>query len=170
MASSSSNKRRCSRENSSERSQDRISNLLDNILASQILSRLPTIEAVRTCVLSKRWVHLWTHITDLHFHGPFVRPNKYNSALYRVKKNKKGAKKSSFPNFVSMVLLHLTTFNIQNFYFYSYDDVEPSSLKAWIFAVVNRRVRNFTISHCHPLLSPPFQLPLSRTSEPRNNL
>ncbi|KAJ4830551.1 hypothetical protein Tsubulata_017538 [Turnera subulata] len=47
---------------------DRLSNLPDEII-HHILSFLDdTPSAVKTCVLSKRWKHLWTSIPDLSFH------------------------------------------------------------------------------------------------------
>lgn len=46
--------------------QDRISDLNDELLIN-ILSLLPTEDAVRTCVLSKRWSHLWTIVPVLDF-------------------------------------------------------------------------------------------------------
>ncbi|GKV42511.1 hypothetical protein SLEP1_g49906 [Rubroshorea leprosula] len=45
---------------------DRIS-ALPNVLRTHILSFLPTKEAVRTCVLSKRWKFAWTSISELEF-------------------------------------------------------------------------------------------------------
>ncbi|KAK1372659.1 hypothetical protein POM88_028852 [Heracleum sosnowskyi] len=44
---------------------DRISKLSDELLV-QILSNLDSREAVQTCVLSKRWVHLWTTLPCLN--------------------------------------------------------------------------------------------------------
>lgn len=45
--------------------EDRISNLPDAIILL-ILSFLPTVDAVRTCLLSKRWRHMWTSIPVLY--------------------------------------------------------------------------------------------------------
>ena len=47
--------------------EDIISNLHDSIL-SHILSFLPTKEAARTSLLSKRWRYFWTYVTTLEFH------------------------------------------------------------------------------------------------------
>lgn len=60
---------------SSARRRDRISNLPDDLLL-QILVLLPIAEAVRTCVLSTRWRHMWRRLPRLEFNddedGPAV--------------------------------------------------------------------------------------------------
>jgi hypothetical protein len=45
---------------------DRISDLPDELLL-QILVFLPLVEAVRTCILSHRWLHVWTRLLLLEF-------------------------------------------------------------------------------------------------------
>ncbi|XP_075088183.1 F-box/LRR-repeat protein At3g03360-like [Nicotiana tabacum] len=52
--------------NGVEETLDHISQLPDAILV-QILSRLPTEDAVASCVLSKRWRYLWTSIYNFLF-------------------------------------------------------------------------------------------------------
>jgi hypothetical protein len=46
---------------------DRISDLPDDPLITQILSLLTTEDAVHTCMLSKRWIDLWTSVATLDF-------------------------------------------------------------------------------------------------------
>jgi len=46
--------------------EDRISDLSDGVL-NHILSRLPTRSAVATGRLSRRWRHLWKHLSVLNF-------------------------------------------------------------------------------------------------------
>lgn len=48
--------------------QDRISSLPEGILHGK-LSRLPSVTAVRTSVLSKRWRRVWASISRLEFIG-----------------------------------------------------------------------------------------------------
>ncbi|KAH7513243.1 hypothetical protein FEM48_Zijuj12G0176500 [Ziziphus jujuba var. spinosa] len=45
---------------------DRLSALNDNVLL-HLLSFLPTLDAIRTCVLSKRWSYLWTFVPALSY-------------------------------------------------------------------------------------------------------
>ncbi|XP_058226177.1 F-box protein At4g09920-like [Rhododendron vialii] len=49
--------------------EDRISQLPNDILVN-ILSLLNSVEAAGTCVLSKRWQYVWTHVTALNFYSP----------------------------------------------------------------------------------------------------
>lgn len=58
------NKRRKCENQSNEESEDRLSDLPDGIIL-HILSFLNTKHVVRTCVLSKRWRHLWKRIPTL---------------------------------------------------------------------------------------------------------
>ncbi|CAO2143636.1 unnamed protein product [Urochloa humidicola] len=48
---------------------DRIGALPDEIL-HRVLSFLPAQQAVRTCVLARRWIHLWKSATGLRIVGP----------------------------------------------------------------------------------------------------
>ncbi|KAL6657901.1 hypothetical protein ACP70R_005681 [Stipagrostis hirtigluma subsp. patula] len=52
--------------------QDRLSALPDDLLLL-ILALLPLVEAVRTCVLARRWRPLWTLLQTLHFFDGPVR-------------------------------------------------------------------------------------------------
>ncbi|KAI9118763.1 hypothetical protein K1719_010208 [Acacia pycnantha] len=53
----------------------RSSSELPEKVLSHILSFLPTKEAVRTSVLSKRWEYIWTSIPKLRFHHHFTEPS-----------------------------------------------------------------------------------------------
>ncbi|MED6118151.1 hypothetical protein PIB30_000133 [Stylosanthes scabra] len=115
--------------------EDIISTLHETTLG-QILSFLPTTEAIQTCVLSQRWVHVWKSITSLCFtdnlpcHGNIL-------------------KKQHFLNLVNMVLLHhLANSSINNFSLcltrYSYDSNQVSE---WISTVLERRIQKLHIQY-----------------------
>ncbi|KAH9290344.1 hypothetical protein KI387_034461, partial [Taxus chinensis] len=52
---------------------DRLSSLPDSLLCSNILSRLPLLDAVRSSILAPKWRYLWTKIPHLHFSPDFFR-------------------------------------------------------------------------------------------------
>ncbi|KAK7255449.1 hypothetical protein RIF29_28859 [Crotalaria pallida] len=53
---------------------DRISDLPDSILC-HILSFVPTLTAVTTSLLSRRWRHLWKYLQVFSFHDPSETPD-----------------------------------------------------------------------------------------------
>ncbi|XP_065862297.1 FBD-associated F-box protein At4g10400-like [Euphorbia lathyris] len=63
---------------------DRISKLPDEILA-QILSLLPTKEAIATSILSKRWEYLWTSTSNLDFSDHFLTA--YQNLIFSKQKS-----------------------------------------------------------------------------------
>ncbi|XP_057724223.1 F-box/FBD/LRR-repeat protein At3g14710-like [Arachis stenosperma] len=116
-------------------SKDIISTLHESILG-QILSFLPTIEAIQTCVLSQRWIHVWKSITSLCFSDSLPC---YGKIL----------KKEQFVNFVNKVLLHhLANSSITNFSLcltrYRYDSKQVSE---WISTVLDRRIQKLHIQY-----------------------
>ncbi|KAH7675536.1 RNI-like protein [Dioscorea alata] len=61
--------------------EDRLSSLPDE-LCSYILSKLPTDDAMKTNILSKRWKYMWTKVTNLEFDfGRFPKLKGRNSAF-----------------------------------------------------------------------------------------
>ncbi|KAI9083505.1 hypothetical protein K1719_034447 [Acacia pycnantha] len=118
---------------------DLLSNLHDNILG-HILSFLPAIEAVRTSVLSKRWIHVWRSITGLRFD---------DSMLYSGKR----MPKEHFINCVNNTLSHLGDSSFLNFSLsllrYLYD---PSQISAWIYVILGRGVRNLHVQYADKVL------------------
>ncbi|XWS31138.1 hypothetical protein CRYUN_Cryun23aG0051900 [Craigia yunnanensis] len=57
---------------SKESEMDRLSDL-PNSLIHYILFSLNTKNAVQTCVLSKRWNHLWTCLPNLNFDSQIIQ-------------------------------------------------------------------------------------------------
>ncbi|XP_057458808.1 F-box/FBD/LRR-repeat protein At3g14710-like [Lotus japonicus] len=113
---------------------DMISNLHESILG-HILSSLLTIEAIRTNVLSRRWIHVWKSIKSLKFD---------DSLLIHGKK----MQKEEFVCFVNTVLFHLANSTIQSFSLcltsYNYDSPKVS---AWISSVLERGVQKLNIQY-----------------------
>ncbi|KAJ7948822.1 F-box/LRR-repeat protein [Quillaja saponaria] len=114
--------------------EDKISSLPDSILGD-ILSLLPTKDAVRTCVLSTRWIYIWTCITSLQFDD-------------RVRNCHRRRTKDNFMNLVSRVLLHLGDSSIQSFSISCLKPYDMSRASAWISAVLRRKVQKLYI--CYP--------------------
>ncbi|CAI8593342.1 unnamed protein product [Vicia faba] len=113
---------------------DIISTLHENILGP-ILSFIPITDAVRTSVLSKRWIGVWTSITSLKFD---------DSLLHYEKK----MPKQQFVNFVGKVLFQFTNSSIQSFSLcltsYQYD---ASLITSWISFILERRVQKLHIQY-----------------------
>lgn len=83
--------------------EDMFSRLTDDVLI-HILSRMETLDAVRTCVLSSRWKNLWKSIYNLHF---FIHY-----------KHDFSAQKKEYDKYVSVIpqiFRHLQSKNIQTF-------------------------------------------------------
>ncbi|KAL2331266.1 hypothetical protein Fmac_018847 [Flemingia macrophylla] len=121
MGPNSSSKKRKSNED-----QDIISNLPDFII-DYILSFLPTRDAVRTCILSKRWIYLWTFVTKLYFN---------DREQYQYRNN---IGKTRFVNSVYRVLLHLNTSSIQSFSLSLSEHYNSYHVNQWISAMLRRR-------------------------------
>lgn len=104
----------------------RLGDLPEEILR-HILSFLPTKEAVRTSLLSKRWEYLWASIPNLDFEGSW--PPKINLLM----------------NFVERVLCLRDSYNIKRFNLCC--DVLPdaSRVNTWISAAVRHNVQDLSI-------------------------
>ncbi|RDX62867.1 F-box/FBD/LRR-repeat protein, partial [Mucuna pruriens] len=125
--------------------EDIISKLHESILG-HILSFLPTMEAVHTSVLSKRWIDVWTTITGLQF----------NDSLHCLRKK---MQKEQFVCFVNKVLLHLANSSIQRFSLcltcYHYD---PTLVSSWISSILERGVQKLHIQYADKVLFPSHSL------------
>jgi hypothetical protein len=119
---------------------DMISSLHESILG-QILSIIPTMNAVRTSVLSRRWIKVWTSISNLQFDDSF---------LYSEKKK---MQKEQFVNFVEKVLFHFTNSNIENFSLcLSSHQYDSSQIGEWISFILKRGVKKVRIQYADKVL------------------
>ncbi|KAJ4789906.1 F-box/RNI-like superfamily protein [Rhynchospora pubera] len=136
---------------------DLISNMPDPIL-HHILGLLKTREAVQTCVLSKRWVHLWTSLPSLNFDSteftalehPQCDSEEEESSVQRA------CDSLRFSTFVTTVLLmsnplHLDTFRV------SFGSLISNNLlfKEWVIYALQHNPR---VVHLEFLQYPPLSL------------
>jgi hypothetical protein len=110
---------------------DMLIDLLPEKIVSNILSRLPTAEAVKTSILSKRWRSRWTSISHLDF------------SLYNEVQIKKFEK---YLNAVLICLNPTTSIDKCSFSLWTYSDA--LQIKKWISAVVERNVKDLTLLTC----------------------
>ncbi|XP_058741912.1 F-box/LRR-repeat protein At4g14103-like [Vicia villosa] len=118
--------------------QDMTSDLPDSIIG-HILSFLSTKQAVRTSVLSKRWIHMWTFVTKLSFND---RDSNDSYPSYNNISNKS----VSFSKFVNRVLLHLNNATIQEFHLSLPENYDPNYINQWVSTVLNRGVKKINVS------------------------
>ncbi|GAV60652.1 LRR_2 domain-containing protein [Cephalotus follicularis] len=137
---------------------DRISKLPDGML-SQILSFLPTEEAVDTSLLSKRWKYLFASLTNLHFDYP-------SSSLLVGSQKEKGESEniSSFLLFVDKVLLFHNPSSIRSFYVHCREPIDGCRVNAWVRAALCLNVQelDFCVS-LQKFTMPPTDLFTSST-------
>ncbi|KAL2980715.1 hypothetical protein AAZX31_13G245700 [Glycine max] len=112
--------------------QDIFSDLPD-VIIGRILSILPTKEAVRTSILSKRWRNLWKFVTKLHFQD--IEPYRRNKI-----------DKFHFLDFVYGVLFHLNNSRIQSFSLYLSEKYDPNHVNRWLANILNRGVTELSIN------------------------
>ncbi|KAF9619618.1 hypothetical protein IFM89_007939 [Coptis chinensis] len=98
-----------------------------------ILSFLPTKEVVRTCVLSKGWINIWSSVPSFDF----------NSRLFQSTK--------TFIKFVDSVLFLRDGSDMQNVSLslvgWGFDDVDVSWIKEWITYAVRHNVQVLDIEN-----------------------
>ncbi|RHN74794.1 putative F-box domain-containing protein [Medicago truncatula] len=115
--------------------EDIISNLPDSLI-TYILSCVPTKDAARTSVLSKRWIDCWTFVTKV---------NLDDSMFFKHKKKKSGGKRY-FINFVNRAL-HLTKSNTaESFSLVITNKYDISLLNTWISGILKRNVKKLSIT------------------------
>ncbi|XP_039130104.1 F-box/FBD/LRR-repeat protein At1g51370-like isoform X2 [Dioscorea cayenensis subsp. rotundata] len=117
--------------------EDRISKLPDE-LRSYILSKLPTADAMKTSLLSTRWKHTWTSVTNLEFDfGQFPKFKGRNSA---------------FTKFVNQAIITHDGLDIQRFHLqlYAYRSKLPYA-RFWISFAVRHFVQELEL--CIPKIA-----------------
>ncbi|KAJ3687688.1 hypothetical protein LUZ61_016852 [Rhynchospora tenuis] len=128
---------------------DRLSGLPDFLLI-KILSSLKAREVAQTCILSKRWRHLWASVPCLHFdHAEFSSKLSAESC-------------ERFKKFVSSFLLSFDeTYNLDLFHLtchghtYFYDDI-TEAVGMWITQAVKYKPKTLKLefSYCMYLTLP----------------
>lgn len=109
---------------------DRISDLADSLLL-QILSLVPTIDVVGTCVLSKRWRSLWKYVPKLDYH--YLN----NRTQLRLS-----------PQFVNrFFLLHKSPL-LDSLRLIVESDCEAVDIRIWIEFAVERGLRELELDPC----------------------
>ncbi|KAI5428275.1 F-box protein At4g22280 isoform X3 [Lathyrus oleraceus] len=111
------------RQKCSQGEEDRISNLPDFIIG-HILTFLCFKDAIRTSVLSQRWIYMWTYITKLGL----------DDGVYQINK-------TTFINFVCRMLLHLNASNINEFHLILEEKYDPYIIGQLISLVSNKKIK-----------------------------
>ena len=145
-----------------EEGEDRISTLPDSILLS-ILSFLPTQEAIKTGVLSKRWTYLWTSVPSLSF----VLEDPHSTGYYSKLSDNFTKEMARMDDFISAVdhtlLLHraskLTNFSVR----FNYWSGLKAHLDLWVrfatTAKVNQLSLDLFLRHIADIDLEGYQLP-----------
>ncbi|GAB2230091.1 hypothetical protein Droror1_Dr00014348 [Drosera rotundifolia] len=125
-------------ETAEEELADRLSSLPDCIIA-HILLHLCTWEAVRTCVLSKRWTDVWTQVHVLDISGAKTESQK-------IFKNKFMRRPSLFIQFVGKVLSLSESAAQVLLLDIVCEDVSEQLLNSWVETMMSEQFREITIS------------------------
>ncbi|XP_073271596.1 F-box/LRR-repeat protein At4g14103-like [Primulina huaijiensis] len=111
--------------------QDFISNMPESII-SQILSLLPTKDALRTCVLSKDWEYKWTGI--------------YNIYINDVDRfSLRSTRKTSVVNCVNRIFILSRNSNIRRFCLFCHQKYDTRRMITWISSALMRNVEELEI-------------------------
>ncbi|OMO98205.1 hypothetical protein CCACVL1_04297 [Corchorus capsularis] len=112
----------------------RICSLPDPII-HYILSFLPTKEAAKTSVLSKRWQFLWMFVTNLEF----------NEDIWKEHDVKEEETRRNFMSFVERVLFLSDPPNISKFKLSCKVLSDQSRISTWVDAAVKRKVERLIL-------------------------
>ncbi|XP_058773564.1 F-box/LRR-repeat protein At4g14103-like [Vicia villosa] len=112
-----------------------LTNKLPELLISHILSLLPTKDAVRTSVLSRRWIYRWVSITNLDL----------DDCLFYIPKRKTGGIQH-FKNFVNRTLLLTKGSRVESFSLVMTNKIDISLLNTWISCILmHQKIKNLRI-------------------------
>ncbi|XP_047336870.1 F-box/LRR-repeat protein At4g14103-like [Impatiens glandulifera] len=114
--------------------EDRISNL-PNCILNNILSLLPTKDAVSTSALSSKWKCQWTSLTSFDFDDSILYPSNANYSVEVIR----------FMNFVERVLLLRDNFNIKKFRLSCRVPDNAARVNAWISAATRHKTEELDI-------------------------
>jgi len=117
--------------NAVEEGEDIISNMLPESVITHILNFLPTKDAIRTSILSKKWERRWTSITKLSLHD-------YQLCVDFITRLQRMQNFAAFVNRALLLTDSLTMDHISLFLFTLYD---WSLLNAWFSNIFKRRVK-----------------------------
>ncbi|KAK7256060.1 hypothetical protein RIF29_29493 [Crotalaria pallida] len=125
-----------------EETADKISHLPDALL-THILSLIPTKQSVKTAVLSKRWLPLWTSVPTLDFDDetPVVSSDSETGR----REDHKTHHTTAFPDFVYSVLLHYEAKPVNRFRLRC-SDLSDANITAWVGQAVLRKVQEIELS------------------------
>ncbi|XP_073021806.1 F-box/LRR-repeat protein At4g14103-like isoform X7 [Primulina eburnea] len=105
---------------------------LPECITSRILSRLPTKDALRTCVLSKDWEHKWTGIYNIDID---------DDMRFVLKKTRK----TSFINFVDRIFFLSRNSTLKRFSLRCHLEYKAHRMISWISAALMRNVADLEI-------------------------
>jgi len=130
--------------------EDRISDLSDGVL-NHILSRLPTKSAVATGRLSRRWRHLWKHLSVLNFsenyHFEFKSFALLVNGIFALLHNPRAIRK----------------FHLDCLYSVGDDEFRACSVDTWVRSIIGPHLQelNLNLLYIDDEGGPEFKLPLS---------
>lgn len=131
--------------------EDMISNLPD-VLLTRILSFLSTKEAIRTGILSTRWKFIWASLLTLDLSEEDFGLDEVGDAHRNFIKDMNKSREVALRDFVDnalvgckmpYLLIQTVAINSPDFNF------NPSGVKSWISAAIERNIRNLELSICY---------------------
>ncbi|XP_073145134.1 putative F-box protein At1g67390 isoform X2 [Henckelia pumila] len=129
-----------------EERKDRISQLPDDVI-SLIVSRLRTKDAVRTSVLSRRWKHVYTFVSEVRFYC--FRIYAGSSLCYNIEDEKLSELKIKFVQAVDSFLHHHSGCRITSFDLVCcFRGCISESFRRWMKCIGRLGVERLTIRYC----------------------